>query len=49
MKNLVWTVRGGAFFPGDASGYLFNGANTWDDTAWELRTTLRFNFGGLKL
>lgn len=49
MKNLVWTVRGGAFFPGDASGYLINGANTWDDTAWELRTTLRFNFGGLKL
>jgi hypothetical protein len=49
MKNLVWTFRGGVFFPGDASGYLINGVNTWKEDAWELRTTVRFDFGGLKL
>jgi len=49
MKGLVWTLRGGAFFPGDAAGYLINGTNAYDDEAWELRTTLRFDFGGLKL
>lgn len=49
MKNLVWTFRGGVFFPGDASGYLINGTNRWKENAWELRTTVRFDFGGLKL
>lgn len=49
MKNLVWTLRGGIFYPGDAAGYLINGTNRYLKDAWELRTTLRFNFGGLKL
>jgi hypothetical protein len=49
MKNLVWTFRGGVFFPGDASGYLINGTNKWNENAWELRTTVRVDFGGLKL
>lgn len=49
MKNLVWTLRGGIFFPGDAAGYLINGTNAYAKDAWEVRTTLRFNFGGLKL
>ncbi|MFN2442398.1 MAG: hypothetical protein ABR517_06920 [Thermoanaerobaculia bacterium] len=49
MKNLIWTLRGGVFFPGDAAGYLINGTALYDDSAWELRTTLRFNYGGLKI
>ena len=49
MKNLIWTLRGGIFFAGDAAGYLINGTNADAKDAWEVRTTLRFNFGGLKL
>lgn len=49
MPNLIWTLRGGVFMPGDAAGYLINGTSLYDDDAWELRTTLRFNYGGLKI
>jgi len=49
MKNLIWTLRGGIFYPGDAAGYLINGTNRYLKDAWEVRTQLRFNFGGLKL
>lgn len=44
MKNLTWTFRGGVFSPGAASGYLLNGTDQFLDNAWELRTTLAFNF-----
>lgn len=46
--SLVWILRGGAFLPGDAAGYLINGSNEFDDVAWELRTTVKFSFSGLK-
>jgi hypothetical protein len=49
MPNLVWTFRGGYMDAGDAAGYLINGTDAFDDNPWELRTTLRFNFGGLKV
>ena len=48
MPNLVWTLRGGVMFAGDAAGYLINGTSAFDKNPWELRTTLRFNFSGLK-
>lgn len=44
--TLVWTFRGGVFFPGDAAGYQINGTNAFRKNSWELRTQLRFNFAG---
>ena len=49
MKSLTWTLRGGVFFPGTAAGYLINGSDAFLDNAWELRTTVSFDFSGLKL
>ncbi len=49
MDNLVWTLRGGYFWPGDAALYLVNGNNLHAKNAWELRTQLTFTFGGLKI
>lgn len=49
MDNLVWTLRGGYFWPGDAALYLVNGNTRHSKDAWELRTQLTFTFGGLKL
>jgi hypothetical protein len=49
MPNVVWTLRGGVMFPGDAAGYLLNGTNRFLDEPWEIRTTVRFNFSGLRL
>lgn len=47
--KLAWIFRGGIFFPGDAAGYLINGTNAFDDDAWELRTTVKFTFGALRI
>ena len=47
IPGLVWVIRGGAFFPGDAAGHLVNGTARFDDTAYELRTTFKFTFGKL--
>jgi len=44
MSHLVWTFRGGIFFPGDAAGYLLNGTSAFHKNAWELRTQIRFSF-----
>jgi hypothetical protein len=49
MPNVVWTLRGGYMWAGDAAGYLINGTNQFKTNPWELRTTVRFNFAGLKL
>lgn len=49
MPHLTWTLRGGYFFTGEAAGYLINGTDAFLDDAWELRTTVRFGFSGLKL
>jgi hypothetical protein len=49
MPNVIWTFRGGYMWAGDAAGYLINGTNRFNENPWELRTTVRFNFGGLKL
>jgi hypothetical protein len=49
MPNLIWTLRGGYMWAGDATGYLINGTNAFNQNPWELRTTLRFNFSGLKI
>jgi hypothetical protein len=46
MPQLVWTFRGGVFFPGDAAGYQINGTNAFQKKSWELRTQIRFNFAG---
>lgn len=46
MPNLLLTLRGGVFFPGDAAGYLVNGTNAYSKRAWELRAQLRLNFAG---
>ncbi len=48
-KGLLWIFRGGAFFPGDAAGYLVNGTADYDDTAWEARTTVKFGFDGVRI
>ena len=48
LPNLIWSFRGGILFAGDAAGYLINGTDRFDDDPWELRTTIRFNFAGLK-
>lgn len=52
--GLAWIFRGGAFFPGDAAAYLINGVleeggYTYNETAWELRTTVKFAFDGIKV
>ena len=47
--GLSWVVRGGVFWPGDASGYLINGTAAHDARAWELRTTIRFAFGSIRI
>ncbi len=47
--GLAWIFRGGVFFPGDAAGYLINGTNEYDDTAWELRTTVKYAFDGITI
>ena len=49
MPNVTWTIRGGYMWAGDAAGYLINGTDRFNQDPWELRTTLRFNFSGLKL
>lgn len=49
VPGLNWVLRGGVFFPGDGAGYLINGTNAFDDTAYELRTTVRFSFGKIKI
>jgi hypothetical protein len=49
MENLIWSLRGGYFWPGDAALYLINGNSRHHKDAWELRTQLTFTFGGLKL
>lgn len=49
MPNVVWTLRGGYMWAGDAAGYLINGTNQFNSNPWELRTTVRFAFAGLKL
>lgn len=46
MPHLVWTFRGGVFFPGDAAGYQINGTSAFRKKAWELRTQIRFTFAG---
>jgi len=48
-QGLVWVFRGGIFFTGDGAGYLINGTNAYTDNAYELRTTIKFSFGGLRL
>lgn len=47
--GLTWDYRGGIFWPGDASGYLINGTRAYDARAWELRTTIRFAFGSIRI
>ena len=49
LPSLTWSFRGGILFAGDATGYLINGTDRFGDNPWELRTTIRFNFAGLKL
>lgn len=45
VKGLAVIFRGGAFSPGDAAGYLINGTDVYDDTAWEGRVTVKYTFG----
>jgi hypothetical protein len=42
--QLALGFRGGVFFPGEASGYLINGTNEFDDPAWEHKATLTLTF-----
>lgn len=42
--QLVFTFRGGVFFPGDAAGYLINGTNQFNDPAWETKATITYKF-----
>ncbi len=42
--ELDFTIRGGYFMPGKAAGYLINGSDTWDDPAWELKSTITYKF-----
>ncbi|MDP6581446.1 MAG: hypothetical protein QF681_12395, partial [Vicinamibacterales bacterium] len=48
-RGLTWIFRGGAYWPGEGAGFLINGTRLHDRTAYELRTTLRFSFGGLRI
>lgn len=43
-SNLIFTVRGGIFMPGDAAGYLINGTNEYNDNVKELKSTLTYKF-----
>jgi len=43
-NNLIFTVRGGMFTPGDAAGYLINGTNKYNENVKELKTTLTYKF-----
>jgi len=47
--GLAWIFRGGYFWAGDGAGYLINGTNEFTDNAYELRTTIKYSFGGLRL
>ena len=47
--GLAWIFRGGYFWAGDAAGYLINGHTDVLENAYELRTTIKFSFGGLGL
>lgn len=49
MPHLTWTLRGGYLWVGEGAGYLVNGTDRFLDDAWELRTTVRFGFSGLRL
>ncbi|MDQ7087055.1 MAG: hypothetical protein Q9Q13_03990 [Acidobacteriota bacterium] len=49
QPGLVWILRGGVFWPGDGAGYLINGTNLYDDKAYELRTIVKYTFGGIKV
>ncbi len=45
--GLAWIFRGGYFWAGDGAGYLINGNINTLENAYELRTTIKFSFGGL--
>jgi len=47
--GLAWVFRGGYFNTGDGAAYLINGNTAHTDDAYELRTTIKYSFGGLKL
>ncbi|NOX88878.1 MAG: alginate export family protein [Calditrichaeota bacterium] len=42
--ELTFTLRGGYFVPGKAAGYLINGTDSYNDPAWELKSTLTLKF-----
>ncbi|HJN44875.1 MAG: hypothetical protein QF786_13395 [Vicinamibacterales bacterium] len=48
-RGLTWVFRGGIFWPGDGAGYLINGTAAHDSAAYELRTDIRFSFGGIRI
>ena len=43
-KQLNLTLRGGYFLPGKAAGYLINGTDAYNNSAWELKTTVTLKF-----
>ena len=47
--GLAWIFRGGYFWAGDGAGYLINGNINTLENAYELRTTIKFSFGGLSI
>lgn len=47
--GLLWIFRAGYFAPGDGALYLVNGSDRWDEDAFELRTIVKFSFGGVKI
>ncbi len=47
--GLLWIFRTGYFSPGDGALYLVNGTDKWDEAAYELRTTIKYSFGGVKV
>lgn len=49
MEHVTWTLRGGYFFTGEAAGFLINGTDRFQEDAWELRTTVRFGWSGIRL
>jgi len=46
-QGLSWIFRGGYFNAGEASGFLINGTDLFLDNPYELRTTVKFSFGGI--
>lgn len=48
LPGLTFIARGGAFWPGAGAGYLINGTDTWQDTAYEGRITLKYSWGKVK-